>query len=406
MKPLNLLPHEARAARDGSLGMVWRPVVPQPNCSLEINDESVRCSFYDSDDKRWSSIEGNPNLAERRLYGGGGWQDLLPHQAQHLWEKGVRGVVPAYWPQKQEGVLEYFIMPSREKEDPDHPSTGLHGIPRNAAISNESGAPPRREPAELRPIESQVGNAGGELDRQENTQQAGKQHNISLHSRGEKPSSLGSREGTLQREPCFQDARGYPQFRVKACPWEAGSRLYGREPWQYADWTEDGEPFIGYRSDGERRLITDTPEEWGDKLADIWATLSDPANYAIDSRAADRRWRSAAIMPRWASRTTLRVVSVVVKRVGEVTEEEARAWGMRIPVTKDGCPKGKVAPLLTISGPIMPHEFSKKRWTDWTEEDFYRFEFALEWQRQYRKRYPWPSTWAWGVRVERVGGES
>jgi len=105
------------------------------------------------------------------------------------------------------------------------------------------------------------------------------------------------------------------------CPYGApGSLLYVRETWKYADWTDDGVPFIRYQSDGEE-VLRQPSAEWADRVTDIWADLSAPENYAIDGRAADRRWRSPRFMPRWASRLTLRVTEERVERVQEITEE-------------------------------------------------------------------------------------
>ena len=70
-----------------------------------------------------------------------------------------------------------------------------------------------------------------------------------------------------------------------------GDRLWVRETWRYHGWTEDGAPWIKYAADDSTRLVERIPDEWSDRLADIWADLSDDANMAIDGRAADRKWR-------------------------------------------------------------------------------------------------------------------
>lgn len=117
---------------------------------------------------------------------------------------------------------------------------------------------------------------------------------------------------------------------------QPGDRLWVRETWQYADWTEDGYPFIGYHADGERLLVeTNIPEEWSERLTGIWADLSAEENYRIENRAADRRWRPSIHMPRWASRINLEIVSVRVERLQDISEAAAIAEGLK-GITKDG----------------------------------------------------------------------
>lgn len=114
-----------------------------------------------------------------------------------------------------------------------------------------------------------------------------------------------------------------------SCPYGApGDRLWVRETWRYHGWTEDGAPWIKYAADYSTRLVERIPDEWSDRLADIWADLSDDANMAIDGRAADRKWRPSIFLPRWASRITLEVVGVRVERLQEITEDDARAEGV------------------------------------------------------------------------------
>jgi len=127
---------------------------------------------------------------------------------------------------------------------------------------------------------------------------------------------------------CF-DQSGLADFKMLPCPYgQVGDRLWVRETWQYHDWTEDGEPFVGYRADGAVVLPENVSEEWCDRLEGIWARLSVPENYDIDNRAADRRWRPSIHMPRWASRITLEIVKVRVERLQEITYEDYLAEGM------------------------------------------------------------------------------
>lgn len=110
------------------------------------------------------------------------------------------------------------------------------------------------------------------------------------------------------------------------CPYVcAGDVLWVRETWQYMDWTEDGQPWIRFRADQGRHLVERVPEEWADRVEDLWAELSKPANLTIDGKASDRRWRSAIHMPRWACRLVLEVVSVRAERVQDIGKDGRKA---------------------------------------------------------------------------------
>lgn len=118
----------------------------------------------------------------------------------------------------------------------------------------------------------------------------------------------------------------YP-YVVDFCPYgRPGDHLYAKENYKYADWTEDGEPIVEY-CDGQMLMRDGFDEEQADKLMDIWADLSDPDNYAIDGRAADRKWRPSIYMPRWASRTHLKIEGVRIERLRDISESDAIAEG-------------------------------------------------------------------------------
>ncbi len=114
------------------------------------------------------------------------------------------------------------------------------------------------------------------------------------------------------------------------CPYgQPGDRLWVKETWQYAGWTEDGYPYVRYAVDGTTRLVDrGISDEWAIKLEDTWQKLSTDENYAIDKKAADRKWRPSIFMPRWASRITLEVTAVRVERLQDISCEDALAEGI------------------------------------------------------------------------------
>lgn len=164
------------------------------------------------------------------------------------------------------------------------------------------------------------------------------------------------------------------------CPFGVpGDRLWLRETWQYADWTEDGEPFIRYRADEAVRLCDPPEDEAVRIIEEIWPVLSEPENYQIDNRAADRKWRPSIYMPRWASRILFEVTDVRVEIVQDITESDAIAEGARF-------------------------AFSFPGWDGVTSKPKARWGFHELWDSINAKRgYSWESNpWVWVVSFKRV----
>jgi hypothetical protein len=169
--------------------------------------------------------------------------------------------------------------------------------------------------------------------------------------------------------------KGHP-----TCPYgRPGDLLWVKESWQYDDWTEDGDPYIHY-SDGCVRLIEGYPEEWSERLQEIWAELSRPENYEIDGRAADRKWRNPLFMPKWASRSWLKITAVRQERLQGISEEDAEAEGFSLSET--------FAPLTMQYRRAMARDAFKDKW-----HELYGDAPNKRWEA---------NPWVWVISFERV----
>lgn len=159
---------------------------------------------------------------------------------------------------------------------------------------------------------------------------------------------------------------------------QRGNRLWVRETWKHADWTEDGYPYICHAADNSTRLYENYPVEWADRLAERWAELSAPANYTIDGMAADRTWRPSIFMPRWACRLELAVTGIRVERVQDINNADAIA---------EGCPGGPDVEGYSEANPADPYE-----------------EYAILWDKLNAPRgFGWnENPWVWVIEITRA----
>lgn len=149
-------------------------------------------------------------------------------------------------------------------------------------------------------------------------------------------SPLSSDPGLLFKVPAPKGMAGHDMLgrknMIERCPHgQPGDLLWVRETFKYWNWTEDGMPWIKYAAD-DKSLFFDSciPDEWCEKLENIWVNLSDPENYKIDSTARDRKWRPNIFLPRWASRLTLKTTDIRIERVQDISEEDAKAEGVKL----------------------------------------------------------------------------
>jgi hypothetical protein len=117
--------------------------------------------------------------------------------------------------------------------------------------------------------------------------------------------------------------------------------------------------------------------------------------YKTQNVAGVPRWKPSIHMKREYSRLTLEIAGVRVQRLQDMSEEDAKAEGVEIPIDTDGCPPGKGRPMFDVLSPYRgPMETGHA----------YRWEFAKLWDSFDRKpSEKWAGNpWVWVVEFRRV----
>lgn len=176
------------------------------------------------------------------------------------------------------------------------------------------------------------------------------------------------------------------QNAVLGCPYgQPGDILWVRETWRAYQLTE--EEGIQFRADGAFQPLPDEMEE-GELLQ-----YQNAENYD-DDPPNHGPWRPSIHMPRWAARIFLRVKSVRIQRVQDISERDA--W-------KEGCEKGdradngsyfpKLVPILNKQGEHV---------CDQGFEDAHEW-FAWNWNRIYGEdNFDEVNPWVWAIEFERI----
>lgn len=154
-----------------------------------------------------------------------------------------------------------------------------------------------------------------------------------------------------------------------------GRRLYVRETWRVVGWHE-GEPLLIEFKDGKRIEESVDDCEWYNRMQQqstddcIRAGLkpNELGLYATEG-TIPTRWRPSIHMPRGCSRIDLEATEDArLERLWDITEKDAKAEGVRLPVGPDR------KPILCVTTPYQMGE--------WT----YREAFFSLWSRMHKKR--------------------
>jgi hypothetical protein len=116
----------------------------------------------------------------------------------------------------------------------------------------------------------------------------------------------------VRRSPFYQGGFEDGHGREIKVPWEASDRLYVRETWRGKDWGFTRPKTVIYKASDD---FYGNPRE----------TTTHPAV----------KWKPSIHMPKWAARIWLEVTEVRLQRLQQMTEADACAEGMGLPITRD-----------------------------------------------------------------------
>lgn len=118
------------------------------------------------------------------------------------------------------------------------------------------------------------------------------------------------------------------------------------------------------------------------------------------------RWkkRPSMHMYRWASCITLEILEASIQPLHNITEAEAKAEGVKLPATAEGCPPGKAKVLVNLCSPYILSHLPPGNNVGPLDDHFYRIQFAVLWDELYGNgRHAWkknPNVWV--IRFKKV----
>lgn len=111
------------------------------------------------------------------------------------------------------------------------------------------------------------------------------------------------------------------------------------------------------------------------------------------------KWKPSIFMPREASRIYLQITDVRVERLQDISEADAKAEGVKVPVAvSPSCPPGKAQPLYNALSPYKPLPVYD------SVNHMFRWQFAHGWDEINKKRgFGWAKNpWLWVIEFRRV----
>lgn len=308
MKPILFSTPMVKAILDGTKTMTRRVIKPQPKYLVKITQEGV---YYNDDTGEWNYLERNRELAEQRLYGRNGREYLFENYFCRLWHEKIYGLVSVNVGNSQEGLQIGIYIPQKQEEDNACASLNLHGISRYSRKGNGSEAP-RRQPREQYTRESEMGYFQRKLERQTSARECdsgGKSPDVKIDKYSKRRNKNIVITGIKSKEyseeiQCFPICY-FSDFKNNKI--DVNTELYVRET--YIQWESIADDIQQYL---ERKNI---------KAKYIYRA-------DIDEYKQATGWKPSIFMPKEAARIFLKIKSVRVERLKEITEEDAKKEGV------------------------------------------------------------------------------
>jgi len=299
-----------RAIMNGNKTQSRRVMKPQPELVYGLTDDLISVIHNAHENKTWCEVEADSSFSELGLYGRRRWEDLFTNEIRRLWTKGLRGMVSISRASERKRLFECLVVPSEQEGYEKCLSPYLHGLSRITKTADDTSATLGRNEEQQCSKESQMGESKGAMDgckTPQNITRRGKALGIEVQQQRKGAYLLGHPQGPMFAKGSGADSRGFPVLNFKYAPWQVGTVCWVRETF-YNDLPEKKElEHIYYRADGE---CCDVIPEC--QCADV----------------GKPKWIPSIHMPRWASRITLRIISVRVEQLQKISEGDALAEGI------------------------------------------------------------------------------
>lgn len=179
-------------------------------------------------------------------------------------------------------------------------------------------------------------------------------------------------------------------FRNIKCPWEVGDILWVRETWQEVynpEHEAKRTPITDLISNWDDIPKTQFPDNTGWNTKAFYVYKASDIQYATDDFL---HWRPSIFMPRAAARLFLKVMNIRIERLQDITEEDARAEGVKSYWAE---PHRDVAPFIGRAKGIGEDLCLTRR------EAFQQLWDSLNAKRGYAFEL---NPWCWVIEFERV----